>query len=91
MRLYLISILIGLMTAIIASNKGYGFLRWWIRGTAFAPFALLYAIFMKRNAAPLSKKSASIPHMPCPHCKEKIEVNAQSCRFCHKKIEIIDI
>lgn len=89
--MYLISILLGLMTAIIASNKGYSFLRWWFNGTLFAPFALLYAIFMKRKIDPFQKGPSSKNLIQCPHCKEMIEADARNCRFCRNKIEIIDI
>ena len=91
MRMYLISILLGLMTAIIASNKGYGFLRWWFRGTVFAPFALLYAIFMKKNTDSPQRNQSAKNLIQCPNCKERVEMDAERCRFCHKKMEIIDI
>jgi len=89
--MYLISILLGLMTAIIASNKGYSFFRWWFKGTAFAPFSLLYVIFMKRNLNPSLKRGAPESLIQCPHCKKRVEADAENCRFCKKKIEIIDV
>jgi len=89
--MYLISILLGLITAIIASNKGYSFFRWWVKGTVFAPFTLLYAIFMKKNPNPSKKRRVSVSRIQCPRCKEMVEANAENCHFCHKKIEIIDV
>ena len=91
MRFYLISVLIGLMTAIIASNKGYNFLAWWVKGTLFAPFSLLYVLFLPRRADPRQRRRASGTLIQCPHCKELIAPDARRCRYCRKTIEIIDV
>lgn len=87
MRLFLLNFLIGLLVATIAHSKGHSFIKWWINGAILGPFALLYVVFLRRNAnAPQNKNL-----IQCPHCKKMIPPDAATCPSCQKKIDIIDV
>ncbi|MFQ5543193.1 MAG: zinc ribbon domain-containing protein [Nitrospiria bacterium] len=89
MRIFLIPILIGLITAIIANSKGQNFLRWWIKGTLYAPFSLIYALFMKRTVSQTPGSKAALTK--CPHCSAMLPVDATTCGHCKGEIDIIDV
>lgn len=67
----IVAILIGLIPANIAKNKGYGFGLWWVYGALMFIFALPHALLIRPNG---SKK--------CRSCAEYIQGEARKCRYC---------
>lgn len=88
MRLILINVLIGLLSAVIAQGKGYPFIRWWINGAIWGPLGLLYVIFLKRREMPKSEQESLLA---CPHCGKMVLVDLSLCPHCKKKIDIVDV
>lgn len=91
MRAFLLPILIGLLTAIIAQSKGRSFFGWWIYGTLAPPFALIYALFLPRQDKTSFDRDPNADLLQCPHCKKMIPTDAKHCRHCNKKIDVIDV
>lgn len=91
MRLVIILFLFGLITAIIARSKGRDFFLWWFYGLLLFPFALIHAIVLKPDIEALEKLQKGRGLIKCPHCTEMIKPDAKQCRFCGRKIDIIDV
>ncbi|MFQ5596672.1 MAG: zinc ribbon domain-containing protein [Nitrospiria bacterium] len=90
-RALLIQILVGLVTAIVAQSKGRSFWGWWIYGALFPPFALLYALFLKRDDAAIQRQKQKKALIQCPNCREMIPPHAKRCKHCNKVFDIIDV
>jgi hypothetical protein len=81
------SILIGLIPAAIAHNKGQSFLGWWIFGAALFIIALPAALILKPDAQQIERLALSSGGRKCPHCTEIIKREAKVCRFCGRDLE----
>jgi len=90
-RALLLSIIIGLITAIVASSKGRSFWVWWIYGGLFPPFALIYALFLKRDTVTIQKEQQKKNFIQCPYCEKMVPPNTKQCNYCEKKIDVIDV
>lgn len=91
MRLVIILFIFGLITAIIARSKGRDFFLWWFYGILLFPFALIHAIVIEQNIETLETMQERQRLIKCPHCAEMIKPDAKLCRFCDRKIDIIDV
>lgn len=90
-RALLIQILVGLITAIVANSKGRSFWGWWIYGALFSPFALIYALLLKRDDRAIQRNHQQKNRIQCPQCEELIPPNSSHCSHCNKEIDIIDV
>lgn len=77
MALLIVCVLIGLIPAAIAANKGGNFVLWWIYGAALFIIALPHAIFMRPTGNLVRK---------CPFCAENVKVEASVCPHCQRDI-----
>lgn len=76
MEILIIAILIGLIPAAIAHNKGRSFVGWWLFG------ALLFIV-----ALPCAIVASDLKHSrTCPHCAEKIKTEARVCPHCQRDL-----
>lgn len=75
MEILIIPVILGLLPAAIAHNKGYSFLGWWVLGAMLFIVALPCAIFLKNKSG---KK--------CPKCAEYVDVEARLCKFCRSEL-----
>ncbi|MNS49202.1 hypothetical protein D3C72_818020 [compost metagenome] len=93
-----VPVVIGLIPAYIAKQKGRNFLLWWFFGAGLFILALPAALLMKstvksdaarrtteRTQEPV-EAGASDDRRSCPHCAESIKKEARFCRFCQLEV-----
>lgn len=78
MELLVLAVLLGLVPAYIAKNKGYSFGGWWLFGALLFIIALPVAILMKPNAE---------TRRQCPHCRTWVDREATVCAHCSRDID----
>jgi hypothetical protein len=86
MSLLLIVILIGLIPAKIASDKGRSFVGWWFYGSALFIIALPHSLMISPDAKALEQQQLAEGLKQCRHCAELIKSDANVCRYCGRDL-----
>jgi hypothetical protein len=86
MEFLFVVILIGLIPAKIAHDKGRSFVVWWIYGSALFIVALPHALIMRSNQIGLDTAHAEQGHRQCPFCAEWIRPEAIVCKHCGRDV-----
>ncbi len=76
MELFVLALLIGILPANIAKNKGHSFVSWWIFGALMFIIALPCALCLK------DVSDADEEEWYCTQCAEPIRFEAKICRWC---------
>lgn len=82
MELIIVAVLLGLIPASIAKNKGYEFVTWWLYGALLFIVALPHALLMKPNQSGVETRQREEGMKKCPACAEMIRAEAKKCRYC---------
>lgn len=80
-ELLILAVLLGLIPAVIAKNKGYSFGLWWLFGGALFIVALPLALLLKPNQSAIEKKRMEEGYKKCPFCAEMVKLDARVCRY----------
>lgn len=86
MGIFLIAIIIGLIPAAVASNKGHSFMLWWIYGALLWIIAMPHSLMLKPDQGEIDKKKlAAGDGKKCLFCAEIIRADASVCRYCGRE------
>lgn len=81
-----VCLLIGLVPAFIAKNKGREFLVWWMYGSALFLIALPHALFMVDDVKAKEARAIADGGRKCPFCAEIVKREATVCRYCQRDL-----
>jgi len=70
------SIILGLIPAYIARNKGRDFVKWWIYGSLIFIVAIVHSFILGSDL------------VVCPKCSSKVNKLAVLCRYCGNELSV---
>lgn len=88
MELLFIWLLFGIITAVVASNKGRSGFGWFLIGVLFGPFGLILALVISKDVDAIEKADLRSGKLKkCHHCAELVKREAVKCRHCGEAID----
>ena len=79
MAIFLVNLLFGIVSGMLAHHKARNALGWFIAGCLIGPFALLVVLLPMVVKQGVTRK--------CPACSETVRSEARICRYCQSELE----
>lgn len=86
MGMFVFAVLLGMIPAAIAHNKGHSFSLFWLYGTLLFIIALPHALLIKPVPEIVEAQALAAGGRKCQHCAEIIKAEAKVCRFCGRDV-----
>ncbi|WP_173633063.1 zinc ribbon domain-containing protein [Paramixta manurensis] len=87
MSVLVIAVLLGLIPAFIAKNKGRSFGTWWLYGALLFIVAIIHVLLISPSQEGLANNQAREGLRDCPFCAEPIKFQALKCKHCGSEVE----
>ena len=82
----LLFVILGIIVAGIARNKGRSGLGWFFYGALLFPVALVHALLLERTRQNIEYRARRAGRLKCPHCAEFVKSEAKTCPFCQRDL-----
>lgn len=87
LMLFTAALILGIIPATIAHQKGRDFVAWYIYGVALFIVALIHSLVIPKSPKQIKEDFEKQGYTECPYCKEYVKPGATVCPHCQRDIK----